>query len=284
MLATHTLFKRLVLWLVLLVFLTGCNETIAPKLRDESKIAVTAELVAGQPPVLHIVELNNIGQKETAKIIENAEVYMQDLQTKEIYPCLPLSDGYWKNERFQAQPGKTYQLNVKTKNNEVNAVCTVPPAFTISASQNDNNETTITINLSEANSTPLIITLEARSYRMEGTNIVYLDSWESMAMKCNDAVTDNIRYGELLAPYLKLFVPAKTTAKQLILAPVDQNGMKKFRVHLKSVEPLYYKYVYDYEYLKSNNSYSVNSYIALQSNVNNGLGIFAGVYEKVIEL
>ncbi|NQX40726.1 DUF4249 family protein [Pedobacter steynii] len=263
----------------------SCEETITPKLPEESKIAVTAQLTSGQAPVLHIVEINNINKQESPKTIENAEVSIQDVQTKEIFSCLPLSDGYWKNERFQAQPGKTYQLNVKTKNREVNAVCTVPSSFTTSAERSDDqNESTITLQLPVPNLSPLVLTMEARTYRMEGTNIVYLSNWEKVNMKCKDAATDNIRYQELPAPYSKLFLPAKTTIKQLVFSPEYQNGLRKFRVHVKSVEPVYYKYLYDYEYLKNNNSNGANSYIGLQSNINNGLGIFGGVYENVIAL
>lgn len=281
--ATRILFKRSFFLLAYFVFLTGCEESIEPKFTDASKIAVTAELIAGQPPVIHAVELNSIGKTGPPKTIEDAEVSVQDLQTKEIFSCLPLSNGYWKNERFQAQSGKTYQLTIKSKNQEVNALCTIPLPFTANAEFNDNNETSIRLNLPDANVTPLIISLESRSYRMEGTDIVYQGNWEYINMKCEDAATDNIRYGELSAPYLKLFVPAKTTARQLIFTPEYQNGMRKFRIHVKSVEPAYYKYVYDYEYLKKNNFDGANSYIGLQSNINNGLGIFAGVYEKVIE-
>lgn len=282
--ATHILFKWPVSLLAVSVFLMGCEESITPKFPEESKIAVTAELIAGQPPVLHVVELNNIGKQGNPKTIEDAAVSIQDLQTKEIFACLPLSDGYWKNERFQAQSGKAYRLNVKTKNREVNAVCTVPISFTSSAERSDNNVTEIRLNLPETNLTPLIITLEARTYRMEGTSLVYLSIWENITMECKNAATDNIRYGELPTPWLKLFIPLKTTARQLILSPQYQNEMRKFRVHVKAVEPTYYKYVYDYEYLKNNHSNGANSYIGLQSNVNNGLGIFGGVYEKVIEL
>jgi hypothetical protein len=279
--ATRIHFKWPVLLLAISVFLMGCEETITPKLPEDSKIAVTAELLAGQPPVLHIVELNSIGKQESQKTIENAEVSIQDLQTKEIFSCLPLSDGYWRNERFQAQPGKSYQLNVKTKIREVNAVCTVPPIFTTSA---ERNESTITLNLPALNPGPLVLTMEARTYRMEGTNIIYLSNWEKITMTCKDAATDNIRYAELAAPYSKLFLPATTTGRQLIFSPEYQNGLRKFRVHVKSVEQIYYKYLYDYEYLKNSNSDGANSYIGLQSNINNGLGIFAGVYERVIEL
>ncbi|WP_159441034.1 DUF4249 family protein [Pedobacter caeni] len=270
--------------LICFAFLAGCEESIEPKFTDDSKIAVTAELIAGQPPVIHIVELNSIGKTGPPKTIEDAEVIIQDLQTKEIFSFLPLSNGYWKNERFQAQFGKAYQLNIKSKNQEVNALCTIPLSFTANAELNDNNRSTIRLNLPETNVPALIIALESRSYRMEGNSIVYLDDWKYITMECEDPATDNIRYGELSAPYFKLFVPAKATARQLNFTPEYQNGMRKFRIHIKSVEPTYYKYVYDYEYLKKNNFDGANSFIGLQSNINNGLGIFAGVYEKVIEL
>ncbi|WP_158622602.1 DUF4249 family protein [Pedobacter sp. KBW06] len=281
---TRIHFKTPVLLLGFSALLSGCEETIAPKFPDESKIAVTAELIADQPPVLHIVELNSIGYAGSAKPIADAEVAIQDLQTKERYTFSAQGNGYWKNEGFQAKSGKTYQLNVKTKNQEVKAVSTVPAPLNTSAERSDNSQTTISLNLPVANFSPLIITLESRSYRMEGTSVVYLGDWENTGMICKDPATDNIRYGELPAPWLKLFIPAETTAKTLTFNPENQTGMRKYRLHVKAAEPGYYKYVYDYEYLKNNNSSGYFSYIALQSNVIKGLGIFAGVYEKVIEL
>lgn len=266
-----------------LVFLTGCEEKVEIQLPNNLKIAVTGELKAGQPAVLQLMELGNIGHSGSPRKLEHAEVSIQNMQTKEIFSCLPVADGYWRNDKFLPQSGHSYLLNVQTSNQKVNAIATIPNAFALTGERVDQNRTSITLTFPEANLMPLIISLQARSYHFEAGQIVYDSNWENINMDCKDEATDNLRYRELTAPYSKLFIPAHTTARKITFSPESRNGLRVFSVHVKSSETIYYKYIYDYEYLRNNSPAGNNGFITIQSNVNNGLGIFGGVNEQVLE-
>ncbi len=263
----------------ILLMLFACQKDVELNLPNDTKITVTAEMQADQQPKLYLSTTGNVGLKTLPQpITGNAVVTLSEDGSNKKFQYRSLGDGYWLVDGMLPLAGTTYSLTVTTDQKELRASTTVPPSFnaeiknTLSAGENIFKLYLSSLGKSDQS---VIIRLQARSkLPQQPVN----NGWQDEKIRCNDALTDNVRYNELSSPGLKLFLPAMPVST-IDFSPEYPDGRKEYRLLIKAVTPVYYKYSYTYECMKGG-----GSIIPLQSNIENGLGIFGGVVEKTIYL
>ncbi len=264
--------KRL-LYIAFAIFLSaaGCTTEIDIKpVGEKEKLVVLGEISASDSVIVHLSMAKNVSQEAVpVPSLTNAQVQLFDTQNNLVTTLQHRQNNKWSSP-FITAAQQTYHFKATVNGKTAEITTTIPRAFSAIITKQESYSgliTEVTIQINNENKSAAYYVIEYLQAKNNGG--LKLQSIES-----SDPKTDNYIYNELSKPYDRLFVRTDNSKKTVTLRILKPNLDEKYVLRIKSVDPDYYRYLYNYEVQKDN--YSL---MELSPSDQSYLGILGGVYK-----
>ncbi len=227
--------------LTILSITVSCSEEYTPKPQKEKNYPVVlGELSQNKSVSILLNNARNITETTPPphKILFS-KVELLDNAKKPITKLVQKENNRWESD-FTTQEDNTYYLQFNWNNKTITIETTVPPACIAEITKKQGNP---------VDSLSLNITISTSAHL---ENYFYIiECWQHykrLPFDSNSSISDNYKYGELTAPYHRLFV--KTQKKQQeIEITIAKNliAENSAEIRIKSVTPKFYNYLYHKE-------------------------------------
>ncbi len=282
--------------LVFLVLLfTACkSELMLPEITVESRIVVNSAPKMGKDWKVYVGKEGSITDTAKIKILDNAKVLLTDLKLSTTEELVHQDNGkYISSVNSKVKEGTNYSLTVSAEGlSDVKAMTYVPsqPNFEVidpkltdlASGEGIEFKLQLADKLDERN----FYVIQSRSFikdeeiELTQSNLLGFVEPNTSSDECTPDVIsifipDDVFNGERLSLKLKV---------DLFLTSIPQDGSVTTEVIVKAVDEAFYNYLLSVDEFKENEDNPFSEPIRVYSNVEDGLGIFGGISEKIVAI
>ncbi|PVX49985.1 uncharacterized protein DUF4249 [Balneicella halophila] len=271
--------KTIYLLCSIILFFSSCsNEYTPPPQQKENVPVVLGEAVQNEYFKITLTNARNRTYPENKSVVSIKEVSLWD-SSNNFLDKLAAQGNNKRKSNQKAEAGKSYILKFKYDNEEITAKTTIPSSFTANIHRK-----------TQLSNDSLLVELSIKNNASSTDDSFYvIECWASINKKQtklpfanNDSFIHNNKYGMLSSPFKRLFF--SSTSPQQLSIKFLSNIYLYFKdgdsliIKIKSVNPDYYKYLYNTEIQLQNEEFY------LPNNANGYLGVWGGAYEETLTI
>ncbi|QZT38970.1 DUF4249 domain-containing protein [Halosquirtibacter xylanolyticus] len=289
--------EKIIIVVVIVVsglLVVGCSmENLDFSQNKEDKITVLGELSPEGKNTLSLYYAAKLLTGELERPIENADVELVDLKSKEKVSYKYTKNGIWEMDWRDNSwvSGRSYQLNIDDGKIQASSVVQMPYALEAHVKSIKKFEDYYSISVLIKNPHPhacyCLVRMLGRAFHIENSvEKVYATNYQSVPVSSQDKFIANNIFNEIRSPYKMLFLDIPADQERLVTfkSYLSLVYNTDFYLWIKSLDKTYYKFRYRSVVQSENVIDGVMNVMPLHSNIDQGVGFFGACRTKEINI